>query len=57
MAPNEVNAQFHDWAATLLTGNEPSVLDLAIIFFGLSFSKVRLKAMMVGDDCEAVLIV
>ena len=52
MAPNKVNAQSHDWAAALLTGNEPSVFDLAVIVFGLSSSKDRLEAMMAGDNRE-----
>ena len=43
MAPKDVNAQSEDWSDALLTGNEPSVCDIAIVVFGLPSSKDRLE--------------
>ena len=55
MFPNKVNTQSDDWALSLLTGNESSVRNLAVVVFGLSSSKARLEAMSEGDGCEAQL--
>ena len=52
MSTIEVKNQHDAWVVALSTGTEPSVCDLVNVIFDLSFSKVRLDAMLVGIDHE-----
>ena len=55
MSTNEVKTQHDAWVLAFFTGNEPAICDLANVIFGLSFSKDRLEAMLVGIDYDATL--
>ena len=55
MSTNEVKTHHDLWVAALFTGNEPSMCELDIVIFGLSFSKDRLEAILAGSDHETKL--
>ena len=55
MYTDEVKTQHYAWVLALFNGYEPSVCDLDSVHFGLSFSKDRLEAMLVGIDYDATL--
>ena len=52
MPSDAVNDLSKDWASDILTGEEPSVCEIATIVFGLSSYKIRLEEMVESDDHE-----